>query len=328
MHLRPLNRFVFLAAVPFSSSHAVESTRVVLLQMPAAEVTAARNELNDAAKTLQPGTMDAVMKRRGVSVVAEFKEENPWRGETVELKKDLGEIKFGGEVAHELAAKVRVDDGISTETGIREMLTPEVDLPVAAKSYLQFQSLGNSTILKSGRWTERACWGDGKQTWMCWQYPVVERKPVNPPVPDDGRLDSFHVELHWLRASDADLAKATSSKPETRDKAFAWLSGRAKLWKECGFYIRKSERMAWTLFDLKLELTGDEVVAEQDGFSVDGEIIADGDSINVDWNLGLTAKSETIEKKLTAKIVPGVWHFLPVEGIAGANLVACRFTKN
>ena len=276
----------------------------------------------------KPEAMDAVMKRRGLQVLAEFREENPLRNEPVELREELGEIKFGGEVEQELAVKVKVEGGLTPGEGIHELLSPEIDLPAGAKGYRALQSLGNAMTLRSGRWTERCCWGDGKQTWMVWQYPVVERKPEESPGRDDGRWDTFHVELHWLKATDADLAKVAASKPETREKAFGWLAGRAKLWQECGFHSRKGDRMAWSLYDLKLEMDGTEVVAEQDGFSIDGEITGDGDSLQLNWNLGLTAKSDTTEQNLTATVVPGVWSFLPVKGVPGANVAACRVTED
>jgi hypothetical protein len=319
-------RFIVAFAASALISSGAESTRVVVLQMPAAEAAAVRAELNDVQKNPEPETMDAVMKRRGLQVLAEFTEQNPWRNEPVELRKELGEIKFGGEVAQELAVKVKVEGGMTPGDGIHELLSPEIDLPAGAKSYRSLQSLGNAMTLRSGRWTERSCWGDGKQAWMVWQYPVVERQPEESPARDDGRWDSFHVELHWFQATDADLAKVAASKSETRDKAFGWLAGRAKLWQECGFHSRKGDRMAWSLCDLKLEMEGSEVVARQDGFSLDGEITGDGDSLQLSWNLVLFDNSDTTEQKLAATVVPGVWHFLPVQGVPGANVAACRVT--
>lgn len=306
--------------------HAKENTRIVILQMPTKEADGVRAELNDSTKVSKSETMDAVLKRQGIVELAGFKQANPWRGEPVTLSKTMDGIEFDGERAKELGANLRLEGG-RLGPSIEHMLSSEIALPTGGKGYRQFQNLCNRTVVKPGRWQERACWGDANESLMLWQFSTVEgHEPATKTFP--GKPKAFmRVEMHWFQASSSDVITLGQSKPETRDKAFQWLSGRARRWKECGFQVRQDDQAVWSAMEGKLQLHGKQVEQEEDRFSIVGGFSDAGDLVKMNWEVTVAKKEKMLNRTLSATVTPGVWEFIAIEGLSDANVVACRLTR-
>lgn len=320
-------RLVFLAmhVVCVSLVRGEESVRILLIQMPVNEGIIVRPDLNDSTKGLRMETMDAVLKRKGAIKIA-FNQTNPWLGDPVSLSKAMYRIEFDGAVAKELGVNLRLE-GIMIDPGIEEMLTSEIALPTNGKGNREFQNLDNRVIVKPGRSQERACWGDATESLMLWQFSTVEgHEPSAKSLP--GKSKTFmRVEMYWFQASANDIATLAQSKPETRNKAFQWLSGRARLWKECGFQVRQDDQAVWSAADGKLELRGKEAVAEEERFAIIGGFSVAGDFVKMDWEVADTRKGNELNRKLSAMVTPGVWEFIAIEGMTDSNVVACRLTR-
>ncbi|MFM2241555.1 MAG: hypothetical protein RLZ97_410 [Verrucomicrobiota bacterium] len=307
-----------LAILSAPLSAAKESTRLVALRLPAEEVAAVRAELNAPEKSGKPETMAAVLKRRGVALVADLQQENPWQEERVELEKTTGTLESAGDVL-DLGVKLKLWSH-RREGGVDARLQAEILLPTGGKGIRQLDGSGEMRLTEPGRWREWLCWGDGKEAVMLWEYPLGFSAGAKPE--DDGRVP-VRVEMKWFKAGEADLARLEKSKPETREKALEWLEGRARGWKEAVYSFRLGNPSIWAVSEGKHEVEDDLMMAE-DGLTIETKGVAVEGSIKLDWDVKARERSKEKDSHLSATLEPGIWEFLPVEGVAGANLVACR----
>jgi hypothetical protein len=307
-------------------SHGQDHTRIVMLQMPVKTAAAVRVLLNDPAKGSSPETMTAALKQQGVASLAGFEKADPWRNEPLELSAPMGGIDFGGERARDLGVNLTLEGGKGVAE-IEEMLSTEVALPAGGKSYLQLQNLGNRVVVRPGRWRERACWGDAGRSIMIWQLSSLDAHQAGGGQAAASPRTSLHVEMHWLRVAEADLPKLAQSKPETREKAFQWLSARARLWKECGFWVTQDDKAVWSETAGKLSLRGQEAVAEETPFAIEGGF-SGADEVKMEWKATLGNGRNEWSRVVSATVTPGVWEFITIEGLPDANVVACRLSRD
>ena len=292
---------------------------MIFLQMPAKEASVLRSRLEGA----KPEAIDAILKRPGIEVLADFEEANPWRSEPVELSESMDAIKFGGEVAMDRGIKVELEGSRGTG-GTLARVAAEIVLPVGSKGYRQFQTPGTVVRIRPDEWRECSSWGDGKETLMLWRM-ATSTEPREE-KPEDGSGVMGRVEMMWFKVSAADRATLGKSTPETRDKAFTWLTGRGKLWKECVFGIRNGERAMWMVSEGKLTLADGDAIADEARFGLDGEVSAKAGTLEFEWHVFEKEKGEDDETELeiSATAAPGIWEFSEIEGIGHANVVAWR----
>lgn len=183
-------------------------------------------------------------------------------------------------------------------------------------------------VARSGRWEERAWWGDDKERIMIRRYAEVN-PPADPAkAPNHGAWDCVRVEMPWFQASDADIAKLSLAKPEGRDKAVEWLRGRAKLWRDCGVLARAGERVLWSSVKSE-DFTDGEILEKESGLYLDGGYSGRGQELKMEWTaLAHKEGKEESSQTLAWPMMPGVWIFLPVKDLGNANLVACRLSPD
>jgi len=324
----PLFRTSIVAATLLTAGVSAEdSVRLVAIQATPKDAATLRADLADPVKGARSMAIDTLLKK-GTVLLADFQEADPWRQEPVKMTKIVGEIKFGGQNMKDLGVVAGIEGGKFGPV-TADALDAEIALPGKGQTYRSYGVMGNTTVAKSGRWQERAWWGDGKDTFMLWQYATVNA-PADPAKRSEtGSWDCVRVEMRWFQAAEADLAKLAQAKPESRDKAMEWLSGKAKLWKECGFRARTGERSMWHSLEVELDMKDGEVIERQDGLSLDGSFSGQGGDLKMEWDVEAFVKEKgPTSFKLTAPMAPGVWVFLPVKDVANSNVVACRLSRD
>jgi hypothetical protein len=304
--------FLVLTSV---TSDAIEQTRLVALRLPPDAVAEVRAELLDPLKTSKSETMEQVLKRQGVVLVAELQVENPWREEIIELEKTTGAVEGADE---------RLDLGLFAsirsfrDSGNIDMgLCVEVRLPRGAKKARTLYAIGDDWMIEPGTWREWFFWSDGKEAVMLWEYPQGFPEAPASQVGDASRLQ---LETRWFQLEDSDLAQLAKSKPETRENAMKWLEKRTPLRKEMLCTWKHNSKSGWSE---KLGNYSEKPILEEgltihiNGFREDG-------AVKVDLTLAVLEQGKESKSELSANLVPGVWEFLPVAGMPGANIVACR----
>ena len=312
----------------FPKAGAAESLRLLVIETTPKEATAIRKHLSAAEKG-QEEVINAVLERKGTTLIADFREADAWRAEPMDLEKKNGELKIGGEVMQELGITGRLD-GAKLDAVPTDLLQMRIALPAAGKAYRCLDIAGSAMMPKAGRWQERVRWSDAESTRMVWQYADFEAPTEEQKSPPHLRAnqDCVRVEMEFFQAEDADLAKLALAKPENRGKALEWLRGRAKLPKECSFWMRPGERSMWTDLTIKVDLKDGKALTESDGISVDGGYTGSGDDLKVEWKLESTVKGEVAATQtLATTMKPDEWVFLPIKDFPGATVVASRLSR-
>ena len=159
---------------------------------------------------------------------------------------------------------------------------------------------------------------------MLWEYPLgfpIGAKPGD----GDGRVP-VRVEMKWFRAGEADVLRLAKSQPETRAKALEWLEGRTRPSWEVLYWFQPSNASYWTFCEGKHDHEDDKMLAE-DGLRFETKGAAKDGRIQLEWDGEALKRWQEQKFHLSAKLEPGIWEFLPVEGVMEANMVACRVTK-
>lgn len=303
------------------------TTRLVVMRMPNSETTAVRAALNDAGANSD--VMDAVLKRPGVNELASFKETEPWRHEVGFLSKEIGGITLEGELRKSLGVQLGLVDS-DTGLGIDETLSTDITWQTTPNGYREFENRGNCMIATLDRWQERSFWSDAKDSHMVWQLVTADGKPDGDPPRGYGSKDGVWVEMRWLKAATDDAMKLKQSKPGTRDKALEWLTGRAKLWRQCGFRVRPGDPASWRASQALLKLDKGSVVTIRESFYIDGTLTESGDQLKMAWKATLKKidAEQGTSADIAATVKPGVWEFSTVEGFADANILATRLVRD
>lgn len=303
------------------------TTRLVVLRMPNSEATGVRAVFNEAGANSE--TMDAILKRPGVSELAGFKATEPWRYDVGFLSKETGGIELNGEIRKSLGVQLGLVDS-DAGVGIDETLATDITWQTTPNGYREFENRGNCMIATLGKWQERAFWSDAKDCHMLWQFVTAEGNADAGVTRGYGSKEAVWVEMRWLKATPEDAVKLKQSKPETRDKALEWLSGRAKLWRQCGFRARPGDRASWRSSQALLKFENGSVVTIRESFFVDGTLTETGDELKMEWQA--TLRKIDIEKGISSDVVatvkPAVWEFSMVEGLPDANVLATRLVRD
>lgn len=323
----PLFRLLVIAALLLgAASKAEDSMRLVAIKAAPKEAADLRKALADPLHATKSMAIDTLVKR-GATVLGDFRETDPWRMEAVKMTKITGSLKAGGQVMKELGVVAGVEGG---KFGTRTADTVEAEIALSGKNqtYRSWGVMGNMAVIKSGVWRERAWWNDGKDTFMLWQFPEVNTPGDPKREGGGGNWDCVKVEMRWFQVTDADLEKLNQAKPENRDKALEWLSGRAKLWKECGFRARTGERSMWHSLDVEMVMVDGDAAELHEGLSLDGYFSGQGEDLKIEWDAEVPSKGKpTAIFQLASPVKPGIWTFLPVKDVPLANVVACRLTR-
>ena len=210
-----------------------------------------------------------------------------------------------------------------------ETLSTDITWQTTPNGYREFENRGNCMIATLGQWQERAFWSDAKDSHMLWQFVTAEGAPDAGLTKGYGSKEAVWVEMRWLKATPDDAVKLKQAKPETSEKALEWLSGRAKLWRQCGFRVRPGDPASWRSSQALLKLEKGLVVTIRESFYIDGTLTETGDRLKMEWKA--TLKKIDMEQGTSADIAatvnPGVWEFSTVEGFAEANVLACRLVR-
>lgn len=318
---------IALLAISLPLFGAEMTTRLVILRLPNSEVTAVRAAFKEEGAGSE--TMDAVLKRPGVSELAGFKETEPWRHEVGFLSKEIGGITLNGEIRKSLGVQLGLVDS-DAGPGIDETLATDITWQTTPNGYREFENRGNCMIATLGRWQERAFWSDSKDSHMLWQLVTAGGKTDLAVTRGYGSKEAVWVEMRWWKASPDDAEKLKQSKPETREKALEWLSTRAKLWRQCGFRVRPGDPASWRSSQALLRLENGSVVTIRESFYIDGTLTESGDRLKTEWKA--TLKKIDMEQgtstDIAATVDPGVWEFSTVEGFPDANVLACRLVRD
>ncbi len=302
------------------------TTRLVILRLPNSEVTAVRAAFKESGAN--PETMDAVLKLPGVSELAGFKETEPWRHEIGFLSKEIGGITLEGELRKSLGVQMGLVDS-DAGLGIDETLSTDITWQTTPNGYRQFENRGNCMIATLGRWEERAFWSDAKDSHMLWQLATADGEPDAGLTKGYGSKEAVWVEMRWLKATPEDTAKLKLATPETSEKALEWLTGRAKLWRQCGFRVRPGEPASWRSSQALLKLDKGSVVTIRESFYIDGTLTETGDRLKMEWKATLKKidAEQGTSADIAATVNPGIWEFSTVGGFADANVLACRLVR-
>ncbi len=315
----------WFAIIAVSTANAEDFTQIKVLKMPVKHTVAVRSLLNETTKGTKPETMDAVLKLPGLSVMAEFKQANPWDGVTKELKKPMGKIEIGGNEVSELGVNLSLQ-GSKRDKAVDELLRLKMELPLGGKKYHSMQNFGSQMTVTPGRWQERACWGNAEEAWMLWQYSLIEDPKLGMAQPKTNPRPPMFVEMCWFQASASDLKTLGQAKPETREKALQWLATRAKRCRECSFWMMPNSKSGWGESVGKFELQDKEPVAEEDRFSIEGGFTTQGNQMKMAWQMETSRKGKDVTRNLASAVTPGVWEFIIIEGMPETNVLACRLS--
>ena len=310
------------------TAQAEESTRISILRLPSRDADSVREELNDPAKGKRLETMDGVLNRSGVSVLAHFHEVNPWRGPSIDRAFPQGEEFYNYEDPHPFVS-LNIE-GDQTASTLQEKLAAYITFPTSKKGYWFLQDVGSSINLESNKWLERSSWSDGKETVMLWQFPVVEKKTMAPVGDIESSID-FKLEMRWLRASAVDCDTLGKATQETREKASLWIAARAHLQREGMFRMKKrtGQKVVWGFSNGMITGRGDDLTMEDEEFYVVNKFSQVQEPIKVNWEISFKKQGE--EKISTygmaAVVATGVWDFQMVKDVPGVNVVVYRFSN-
>jgi hypothetical protein len=316
------------AALMVFPAGAADSVRILVLEAAPKDAVAIRKQLGAMEKG-QEDVIKTVFEKTGATTIAEFKEENAWRGEPLPLEKKSGELKIGGEVAQELGVTGRFE-GVRLNSVPTEVLQMRIALEAGAKACRILEMAGSAMVPKKGQWQELASWGDAESTRMVWSYGDFEERTQeqDASAPPQAIQDSVRVEMEFFQAVDEDIAKLALAKPENRGKALEWLRGRAKLPRECSFWMRPGERSIWTDLVIKMDAEAGKMVTQSNGISVDGGYTGTGDDLKVEWKVEATVKGEVAATHTIAETMkPGELVFLPIKDFPGTTIAACRLSR-
>lgn len=317
---------IALLAISLPLAGVEMTTRLVVMRLPNSETTAVRAAFSDTGA--KPETMDTVLKRPGVSELASFKETEPWRHQVGFLSKEIGGITLEGELRKSLGVQLGLADS-DAGLGIDETLSTDITWQTTPNGYREFENRGNCMIATLGRWQERAFWSDAKDSHMLWQLVTADGEPDAGLTKGYGSKEAVWVEMRWLKAAQEDAVKLKLSKPETSEKALEWLSGRAKLWRQCGFRVRPGDPASWRSSQALLKLEKGSVVTIRESFYIDGTLTESGDQLKMAWKATLKKidAEQGTSADIAATVKPGVWEFSTVEGFADANVLAIRLVR-
>lgn len=301
--------------------------RIILLKMPAKEAEAVRAELTDTTKGAKPESIEAVLKRKGVTEIAGFTEPNPWRNDPVVLKKVTGKLGLNAP-ERDLYISLTID-GEKSGSGVEGALTSFIELPVTAKkSWVSYSSSGRRANFRLGRWQESAAWEDSRETLTLWSFASRDDAPA--PAPSKKSAETLRVEMRLLKAVASDLAQMAKAQPDTREKAALWLSGRAPLWKASVLRAKPDDKVSWDSSEWKLHLEDDQDVADGDSLYFEGGLTGEGEALKMDWKVSIRKMraSGEIVRQISTGVVPGKWDFAIIEGVADTNVLVYRLLRD
>lgn len=316
------------ALMVFPHAGAADSVRILVLETTPKDAVAMRKQL----AALEKGKEDViktVLEKSKATTIAEFKEENAWRGEPLPLEKKNGELKIGGEVAQELGVTGRFD-GVRLNSVPTDVLQIRIALEAGTKACRILEMAGSAKAPKKGQWQEMASWGDAESTRMVWSYGDFEESAQgqDSSATPQSKQDCMRMEMELFQATDEGIAKLALAKPENRGKALEWLRGRAKMPKECSFWMRPGERSIWMDLVTKGDVEGGKMVMQSDGISVDGGYTGTGDDLKMECKLEATVKGEVAATHTIAEAMkPGELVFIPIKDFPGTTVAACRLSR-
>jgi hypothetical protein len=322
-----LRSFAVAALLVLPHAKGQDSVRLLVIETTPKDLGAIRKQLG----VIEKGKEDAintVLEKTAAKTIAEFKEENAWRGEAVVLEKKAGELKIGGQAVQELGVTGRLD-GVRLNSIPTDLLQMRVALEAGAKACRILDVAGSAMTPKKGQWQEMVTWGDAQATRMVLRYSDFEERTQgqDASAPPPASQDCVRVELTFFQAADGDVAKLALAKPENRVKALEWLKGRAKA-RDCGFWMRPGERTIWTDIVMNMDVQEGKTVTESNGIAVDGGYTGTGDELKVEWKVEVTLKSEVAATHTISETMkPGDLVFLPIKDLPGATVAACRLSR-
>ncbi len=297
-----------------------ENVQIVVISVPHKDAESVRIELNQSEKNSELGSMDGVLKRKGVSLIAKFTQETPWHAEAVEMSKVMGKL---GAAERNLEVKLTMEGEKVGEKG-EEALTAYIELPNTRKNYRSFSSFGHRFELKTGQWQERAAWGDGRDTIMLWQ--IVGDDKTTSELKNTSGSKPTRLEMLWLQASKSDLLQMEKATSENRQRAAEWLRGKAQLWKEGCILFKAGDKISWHAADGALALEDGEEIANEIGIYMEGTVSGEGGELNLKFRAEFGAKnsSKKSEQVIEARCDQNTWSFLRIDGVDNCNSLIYR----
>ncbi len=302
-----------------------ESVRLVVLKVPAKQAEQVRLGMNHPERAVKAETLDFVVKKLGVTPLADFSQDNPWSGVPIDMKKPMGGIIVDGESAQDLGVSLRFQ-GNKTETGTNELLATEVYLPLKEMGYHRYQTLEGTTIIPASRWMERSCWANSEETLMLWEFITRDAEVPKDALP---HTPGLRLEFKFYDTVPSDLDVVDQAKPEEKEKALQWLSGKAKLRREAVFHARQAQGAVWCDASGVIQQKGKKVTGEETSLNIELAPLARGEApvINLTLSGKGPEKGKAFEQKLPAASDSGIWGYVPLKDVPGANTLVYRVTK-
>lgn len=166
-------------------------------------------------------------------------------------------------------------------------------------------------------------WSDSKYSVMLWQF--VSADPASGEIAES--TNSGMLEIRFYQATAGEIAQLGKSKPETREKAIAWLAGRAKRWQETRMLIADDQDSSYMFSDADYKIADGETYVESDSLSIEAKLRREGDQSELTCKIGAhygQDNGQKFDKTITGKLNRGIWEFQQIEGCKSANLVVYR----
>lgn len=299
--------------------------RSVVLEARRADAPELRARLNHKTNGLKMVTIDAEAKAKGVRKVVDFSTPGPWdknwNKETVRIKESTGIFDFNGE-KRDMQVILDFTNFKAGRNGVSQMFSSYFELMESAKRTRNYWGDNRGVTVAAGKWQEMTTWSDDKYSMMLWQFVVA----------DDAlgeiaeSTNSGMLEIRLYQASVEDIAQLGKSKPETREKAVAWLSGRAKPWQETRMLIADGQDSSYMFSDADYKVRDGETDVEGDTLSIDAKIKKDGDRRQLTCGISHSGKEkgQEFKKTITGDLPAGVWEIHQLESCTEANLIVYR----
>ncbi|RYD43147.1 MAG: hypothetical protein EOP85_10470 [Verrucomicrobiaceae bacterium] len=302
--------------------HAETHVRSVVLEVRRDDAPEVRARLNHKTNGLQVATIDGEAKAAGVRKVMDFSSSGPWGGGTVEMKGSTGNLDFNGQ-KRDLEVSLDIMNPKAGRNGISQSVSSYFELLETTKSTRSYWGDNRGVTVASGRWQEMTMWSDSKYSVMLWQF--VSADPATGETSESTNLGM--LEIRFYQATAEDIEQLGKSKPETREKAIAWLAGRAKPWQESRMLIADGQDSSYMFSDGDYKIADGETYVESDSLSIVAKLEREGGQINLTCEIGAhygQDKGQKFDKTITGKLNRGIWDFQRIEGCKSANLVVYR----
>lgn len=299
--------------------------RSVVLETSRDEAVEVRARLNHTTEGLKMAAIDAEGKVKGVRKVVDISTAGPWdrdwNGGPLRMKESSGTFDFNGE-KRDMQIILDFTNFRAGRNGVSHMFSSYFELMETPKRTCDYWGHNRGVTVTSGKWQEMTMWSDDKHSVMLWQFVVADTALEEIVESENCGI----LEIRLYQASVEDIALLGKSKPDTREKAIAWLSGRAKLWRETRMLIADGQDSSYMSSDADHKIRDGETAVEGDTLEIDAKIKREGDRRQLTCDVAHRGneKDREYKKTITGDLPTGLWEMHQLDGCTEANLVVYR----